>query len=104
MSKPITVSIPHDLGMAEARKRIDEGFVRLISQIGQGGMAKVDRSWVQDRMSFTVHAVGQTVSGHLDVRPQAIDIELQLPAFLAAIANSIKGRLQKEGQVLLGRK
>lgn len=104
MSKPITVSIPHELGVTEARKRIDEGFVRLISQVGQGGIANIDKSWVQDRMSFTVRAVGQTVTGHLDVRPQAIDLELHLPAFLAAIANKIKGKLQKEGQVLLEKK
>ena len=103
MSKPITVSIPHELGAVEARKRIDEGFARLMSQVGQG-MAKIEKTWVGDRMAFTVQAIGQTVTGHLDVKPHVIDLEIHLPAILAAIANKIKGRLQKEGQLLLGKK
>jgi hypothetical protein len=103
MARPISVSIPHELGAVEAKKRIDDGFVRLMSQVGQG-MAKIDKTWTGDRMAFTVQAIGQTVTGHLDVKPQTIDLELYLPAFLAAIADKIKGRLRKEGQILLGKK
>jgi len=104
MSTPITISIPHDLGIAEARKRIDEGIGGLIAQAGQGGMAKIDKSWTGDRLSFSVVALGQTVTGHLDVQPKAIDMQIHLPGFLGAIAGKIKGRLQKQGQLLLEKK
>lgn len=99
MSKPVTVSIPHELPPAEARRRIDEGFVKLLSQAGS--IAKIDKSWAGDRMMFAFHTLGQTVSGHLDVRPRTIDLEIHLPVFLAAIADKLKGRLRKEGQLLL---
>lgn len=99
MSKPITVSIPHQLGVAEAHRRIDDGFVKLIGQAG--AVAKVDRQWAGERMTFAVQTMGQTISGHLDVGATAIDLEIQLPMFLAMIADKLKGRLRKEGQLLL---
>ena len=40
MSKPVVVSIPHELGRAEARRRIEEGVGRLTSQIGAVGDLK----------------------------------------------------------------
>jgi hypothetical protein len=101
MSKPVTVSIPHQLGVAEARKRIDEGIEKLVGQIGQRGLAQVDKTWSGDRLSFSVQAMGQTISGHLDVLHEAVNMELQLPGFLAVIANKIKGRVKQEGQLLL---
>ena len=39
MGRPISISLPHDLGVTEARRRIDEGFGRLTAQLGGGGLA-----------------------------------------------------------------
>ena len=39
MSKAITVSIPHALGRAEARRRIDEGFGDFSRHLGGGAGA-----------------------------------------------------------------
>ena len=33
MSKPLTVTVPHALGAAEARRRLDEGFAQLTQQM-----------------------------------------------------------------------
>jgi hypothetical protein len=104
MSTPITVSIPHQLGVAEARRRIDEGLAGLIAQTGQGKLAKVDKSWTGDRLAFSVLALGQAVTGHLDVRATAIDMEIHLPGMLGMIAGKIRDRLQKQGQLLLEKK
>ena len=46
MSKPVVVTIPHELGRAEARRRIDEGAGNLTSQIGAVGELK--RDWQGD--------------------------------------------------------
>jgi putative polyhydroxyalkanoate system protein len=104
MSQPITVDIPHALGRAEARRRIDKGFGRLEAQLGAGAMARVERRWEGDRLSFSAQALGQMMTGRLDVEDQSVRIELDLPGFLAALAGRIKGRLQKEGQLLLEKK
>lgn len=99
MSKPITVSIPHELGRAEARRRLEEGFGRFEKQFA--GATDVKRAWSGDRLGFSLKVMGQGISGHLDVLEAAVRIEVLLPAFLAMIAGKLTGRLQKEGQILL---
>lgn len=103
MGTPIVITIPHALGRAEARRRLEEGFGRLQAQLGQG-LGKIERSWQDDRLSFSARALGQTITGRLDVQDEAVRMEVDLPGFLGAIAERIKGRLRKEGQLLLEKK
>ncbi len=104
MSKPLTVDIPHALGREEAHRRIEAGFERLEHQFGGGGLAKLEKHWTGDVLSFHAQALGQAVNGRLEVKPDSIHMEIELPPFLAMIAGSLKGRLQKEGQLLLEKK
>ncbi len=104
MSKPLTVDIPHSLGREEAHKRIESGFDRLEHQFGGGGLGKLEKRWTGDTLSFHAQALGQAVDGRLEVRPDSVHVEVDLPPFLAMIAGSLKGRLQKEGQLLLEKK
>jgi hypothetical protein len=99
MVKPVVVSIPHELGQAEARRRIDEGVIQLTSQIGAVG--EVSRSWQGDVLHFSLQAIGQTVSGTIAVEPRDVRLEVNLPGIFAMIANKVKGRLLTEGQILL---
>ncbi len=101
MSKPLTVEIPHDLGRDEARRRVEHGFERLQQQFGSGGMGKLEKRWSGDQLSFQAQVLGQAVSGRLDVLAQVVRMELDLPPLLAMIAGTLKGRLQKEGHLLL---
>jgi putative polyhydroxyalkanoate system protein len=103
MSKAITVNIPHELGAAEARKRIDEGFGRFSSQFG-GLASGLKRSWEGDRMAFSLEAMGQGISGVIEVGETVVKLEVLLPNLLGMIAGKLKGRLQKEGQLLLEKK
>ena len=104
MSKTITVSIPHDLGKAEARRRIEEGFGKLGAQMGGEGLMSVTRAWEGDRLSFAAKVLGQGITGRLDVQDKLVRMEVDLPNVLGMIANKIKGRLQKEGHLLLEKK
>lgn len=99
MSKPVVVNIPHQLGRAEARRRIDEGIGRLTQQFAAMGQAR--HVWEGDILRFVVAAMGQEVKGSVDVRDQDVVLEVLLPGFLAMIAGKVKGRIQKEGQILL---
>jgi hypothetical protein len=103
MSKAITVNIPHELGRAEARRRIDEGFSRFSSQLG-GGVGALTKSWDGDRLNFSLTAMGQAISGVIDVAESVVKLEVLLPNLLAMIAGKLKGRLQTEGQLLLDKK
>ena len=104
MSKTISISIPHELGRQEARRRIEEGFGQLGQQFGGGGRIAFTRSWQDDRLSFAARVLGQAISGRMDVLDTAVRMEVDLPDLLAMIAGKIKGRLQKQGQLLLEKK
>ena len=103
MSRPISIDIPHKLGAAEAKKRIDAGFGQLQQQIS-GGLAQVEKRWEDDRLVFSAKVIGQAISGRLQVLDDAIKMEIDLPPMLAMIADTIKGRLRKQGTLLLEKK
>ena len=99
MSKPVVVSIPHELGRAEARRRIEEGVGRLTGQIG--GVGDLTQAWDGDLLRFSLVAIGQTVSGTIDVREREVRLEILLTGIFAMVANKLKGRLRDEAQLLL---
>jgi putative polyhydroxyalkanoate system protein len=99
MSKPVVVNIPHQLGRVEARRRIDEGAAQLMQQFAQMGDFK--RAWDGDTLRFVVTSMGQEIAGLIEVAEQDVRLEVKLPGFLAMLAGKVKGRIQKEGQILL---
>lgn len=106
MARPVTVNIPHSLGKDEARRRIEEGFGQLRQQMtsGFGAMFSFQERWEGDRLHFEGTGLGQKLTGRLDVHVDAVQIQLDLPEILAAIADRIAGKLQKAGQKLLEKK
>ena len=102
MSKAITLTIPHELGRAEARRRLDSGFADLAQHVG--AMGSVTKTWEGDRLTFAFSIMGQAISGLVDVADQSIRLEVLLPGLLGMIANKVRGRLQREGQLLLEKK
>jgi putative polyhydroxyalkanoate system protein len=103
MSKAITMTIPHELGRAEARKRVEEGFASFSQHMGAVAGA-LSKDWSGDRLNFVFAAMGQRISGTIDVEDAAIKLEVLLPNLLAMMADKVKGRLKKEGQLLLEKK
>jgi hypothetical protein len=103
MATSITITIPHQLGRAEARRRIETGFARIIHQL-PGSSGACSERWEGDRLRFSVAAMGQTVAGVVDVLDAAVTMEIELPGVLGMIASGLKGRLQKVGQLLLTKK
>ncbi|MEX0613739.1 MAG: polyhydroxyalkanoic acid system family protein [Pirellulales bacterium] len=106
MARPVTVNVPHALGKDEARRRIEEGFVRMRQQMtgGLGAMVTFQDRWEGDRLHFEGSGMGQKITGRLDVRADVVEIQLDLPEILAALAERITGRLQQEGRKLLEKK
>lgn len=107
MSRSVTVNIPHTLGKAEARRRIEGGFGKLRAQMTggvSGLMESFNERWEDDCLYFEGATFGQAIHGRLDVLEESIVVEVALPNFLAAIADSIMGRVKKEGQLLLEKK
>jgi putative polyhydroxyalkanoate system protein len=104
VARPVIVTIPHQLGRAQARTRIDEGFADLARHLGPGALGELERQWHGDRLSFAFTSLGQAISGYVMVADETVTVEVQLPGFLAMIARQVKGAVKKEGQLLLARK
>lgn len=105
MARPVTVRIPHELGKDEARQRIERGFGSIEEQLGGGSLKmKLQERWEGDRMHFTGGTFGAKVSGHLDVMEDEVVVEVVLPALLAALAETVKDRLRRQGTLLLENK
>ena len=105
MSRKITITLTHDLGKDEARRRIAEGFEKLRSGLSGGFMFQFAQNWTgADRLSFSARGLGQTIAGDIDIFPQHVRIEASLPTFLAVIAETIAGKVEREGRLLLEKK
>ena len=106
MSVPVTATIPHSLGKAEARRRLEEGFGNLHQNMTGGlmGVLSFQKRWENDRLHFEGGALGQKLSGSLDVTDDAVRIHIDLPELLAALADRMRGTLQKQTRKLLEKK
>ena len=103
MAAPITVRIPHQLGRAEARRRIEADFSEILRLLpGSGG--RCTERWEGDRLTFRVAALGQVIAGVIDVLDAEVAMEIELPGVLAVLAGGLKDRLQRAGQLLLTKK
>ena len=103
MRKTIDVSIPHQLGRDEARTRLKSGAERLRAQFG-GQVAQVQETWQDYHADFKFTAMGQSITGRMDVENDAIKLAVDVPWVLAMIADKIKGRVEQEGRKLLEKK
>lgn len=105
MPREITVTLSHDLGADEARRRLREGFGKLKSSLSGGMMFAFEESWTGDnQLRFHARGLGQTIAGVIDIFPQHVRIEATLPSLLASLAEIITGKLEKEGTLLLEKK
>ena len=67
-------------------------------------IAVEQESWVGDTLRFRMRALGQTATGSIDVREDAIRIEVSLPWLVAKAAKRLLPILRKEATLLLEKK
>ncbi len=93
MAKSIIVTFPHELGVAEAKKRIAEQ-IAIVKTTYIDKVGTMEVAWVADTAHLRVAAIGQTVTAEVEVKPAEIRIEVHLPWLLAAMAGKIEGLLK----------
>ncbi len=93
MAKTISVDVPHKLGAAEAKARIEAGEKELRARFAQY-LSGVEVNWSGDHADLRIGALGQTLTGALDVAPDVVRVSLDLPWALALIAEKAKGFIQ----------
>ena len=99
MNQPITVDIPHKLGKAGARAKMESGADKLASFIPGGSVT--EHKWDGDNLSFVVEAMGQRVGTTMEVLEDKVHATFDLPPMLALFAGKIRDKLQRDGGKLL---
>lgn len=99
MGVPVTVNIPHKLGLDDAKSRIGAGIHTLGESVP--GATLTDHHWEGDTMHCTLLAMGQRVACEMQVRDDEVYGIFDLPPMLAMFANKIKQKLQKEAPKML---
>ncbi|HEX2764326.1 MAG TPA: polyhydroxyalkanoic acid system family protein [Allosphingosinicella sp.] len=99
MSKPLTVDLPHQLGAAEARRRIERNIGRLADHIPGG--AQVNSAWVGDRVDLSISAMGQDMKATIDIEEALVRLQVILPAALSFFAAPIEALIRRQGTQML---
>jgi putative polyhydroxyalkanoate system protein len=97
MSKSIVITVPHSLGREPARRLLAAEIERLKTAYVDK-FAHSDIQWTQDTAAVRVEALGQEVTGQLDVLDDSVRIEVKLPWILAALTGRIENKLTTTAQ------
>jgi hypothetical protein len=97
----LTLSVPHQLGRAEAKRRLQEALAQAQQQ-SNNMVGPIEQRWNGDTLDFKVTAMGQTLSGQAVVEEQVVRVEVALPWMLALLAGSVKQQIEQRGRQLLG--
>lgn len=103
MSKPLVVSIPHQLDRQEAVRRIKSGLTSVRTHYSSFFTIE-EENWSGDRLGFNIRALGQSVVGSIEVANDHVRLEVMLPWLLTKIAQRFTGAIRKEGALMLEKK
>jgi hypothetical protein len=93
MGTPITVDVPHQLGKAAVRARLDGANIP--------GGSVTDHRWDGDTLHFTVKAMGQTIASAVTVFETNVHAVVDLPGILGLFAGKVQDMIRKEAPKLL---
>ncbi|MGN7721677.1 polyhydroxyalkanoic acid system family protein [Chitinophaga sp. 22620] len=99
MSK-LTVNIPHSLSKDEAQQRIQQLLTNLKEQQADK-ISDVKETWEGDNASFSFSIKGFDISGGIQVKPESVDIEGDLPFALSFFKGMIADLITTKAKELL---
>src|SRR5688500_10479391 len=99
MSQPIVVTLPHQLGKAEAVRRLKTSFND--AQSSGAGLLVFKNQWSGDHLNFSASLLGQSTTGTVDVGEDHVRLEVKLPWLLSLLANKAKALVEKQGKLML---
>lgn len=98
------VALPHNLGREEVRRRLSSRSHEIGDMI-PGGLAQVSSQWPsEDQMLLTVDAMGQKITGDIEIYEAQVVIEFDLPPALSFFRPMIEGAVRSNATRLLEKK
>ena len=97
------VALPHDLGREEVRRRLKDRSHEIADYI-PGGMADVETSWPsEDVMELSVKAMGQGITGNVEVEDEQVIFRIDLPPMLSFVKPMIESAIRSNGTKMLAK-
>jgi hypothetical protein len=100
MANTITVTVPHNLGVETAKKRLAER-IELLRREYVDKLAQSDVSWAGDVATIRVVALGQTATAQMIVLADMVRIEVRLPWLLARLAGKVQALISRNADDVL---
>lgn len=98
------VALPHNLGREEVRRRLASRSHEIGDMI-PGGMARVRSDWPSENiMELTVDAMGQKITGDIEIHDAQVIIEFELPGALTFFQPMIESAVRSNTARLLEKK
>ena len=102
MAERVASAIPHRLGRCEARRRIAEGFSSDQPHKRRAGLAGtflMREPWDGYRLNFRLRLLSYRICGRFEVLAESVQIEIDAPDLLLAVAgeliNALNARIWK---------
>ncbi len=100
MARTIAIDIPHQLGLAEARRRAAEGIEALARKLPGGG--EVTARWPgENDLRLDIMAMGQPIAVGALIEERLVRITLALPLMLSLMAGPIAAKAREAVEKLL---
>jgi Putative polyhydroxyalkanoic acid system protein (PHA_gran_rgn) len=96
---PLIVDIPHKLGAAEAKRRLETGAGSFTNFLPAG--STVQQSWAGDTLNLMMAAFGQEVRAGIEVQQALVRVSLVLPPALGFLRQAIEAGIRQGGTELL---
>ena len=90
MPKRLTMTIPHDLGAAEVRRRLDHHTEWALQQLENEKITVDADDWFGNRRSFSASAYGQSGSAAIQVNDDSLHVEALVPWIVSVFAPVIE--------------
>jgi hypothetical protein len=103
MPKLLIVSVPHQLGKEQALLRLRSGLAEVRTRFSNLFVVEQE-AWTGDRLAFCIRSLGRRIEGAVQVADDHVTLELNLPWFLAVMAQKLAPVIRKEGTLLLDKK
>ena len=103
MAKPVVVTIEHGSSKSAVKEKLRARLDQIPGQLGPL-VGSIEQEWAGDVLHFRLAALGQPVTGRIDVDERMVRVEVLLPGLLGYLGDKIASRVQREGALLLDKK
>ena len=96
------VTVPHDLGRAEAKRRLEAGLPKLEQHIPGGGSLTSEFA-SDDQLLLVINAMGQKVPVDIAIMEDRLDADVSVPPFLKMMRGQIADFVKISAEKMLQR-